>query len=227
MCFGGEGFPKASLRLLADLIMPRVRLENVWSNRMHLHLLFYEVTSDDLSSDDLLPLGPISENFNFLIADHNEDLVQDGQVGELYLGGGNVGFGYFHNLEKTKEAFVQNPTNRNYRDIFYRTGDLVKYDVKRDLLLFCGRRDNQIKRMGHRIELEEIEHAIGAIPNVLENAVVFKRVDEEIGRIIAHVNAASLKETSLLSDLRKRLPHYMIPIRLYFVRVCLKIRMER
>lgn len=217
MSFGGEGFPKASLRALAKLIVPRVRLVNVYGpTECTCICSSYDVAHDDLASDELLPLGPVAPNFTHLIVDEQDSLVADGEIGELYLGGPNVGAGYYRNPEKSLEAFVQSPVHADFRDIYYRTGDLVRYDAKQNLLLFCGRKDNQVKRMGYRIELEEIEYAIGALPYVLENIVLFVRQKEDVGSIVAYVNASRRDEISLIEDLRKKLPPYMIPDKVVF-----------
>ena len=64
--------------------------------------------------------------------------------------------GYYKNPEKTEEAFVQNPLNAYYPERVYRTGDLVKYN-ERGELIYISRKDFQIKRRGYRIELGEIE----------------------------------------------------------------------
>ena len=68
----------------------------------------------------------------------------------------------------------------------YRTGDRVRTDES-GRLWFVGRRDNQIKHMGYRIELDEIEAALNALPYVTQGAVVYHRVREQHGRILAFV----------------------------------------
>jgi len=218
MSFGGEGFPKNSLRALAKMLMPRVQFVNVYGpTECTCICSSYEVNETDLASDELLPLGPIAPNFRFLILDDHKELAASGEIGELYLGGPNVGAGYYGDPERTGAAFVQNPTHESYRDIYYRTGDLVRYDSEADLLFFCGRKDHQIKRMGYRIELEEIEYAIGALPYVVENAVTFAKGESDAGSIVAHVSATKEDEFSLLEDLREKLPSYMIPDKIVFV----------
>ena len=174
------------------------------------------MTNDDLISDELLPLGPIAPNISHLIVDERDRLVVNGDIGELLLGGPNVGAGYYRDAKKSSAAFVQSPLHSSFYDIFYRTGDLVRYDAKRGVLLFCGRKDNQVKQMGHRIELEEIEFAIGALSYILENVVVFQRNQEGSGIIVAFVNATMQDEISLVEDLRKKLPSYMIPHKMIF-----------
>lgn len=218
MIFGGEGFPKNQLRVLKNILKDRIRLINVYGPTESTCICSaYEVCTNDLVSDELLPLGRIAQNYRFLVVDNNQMQINDSEVGELYLGGPNVGIGYYRDAEKTAGAFVQNPFHSDYRDIYYKTGDLVSYDVSHDSLLFCGRKDNQVKRMGYRIELEEIEYAIGALDYVVENAVVSIKTKTDIIRIIACVSSHVCDEIKLIEDLRLNLPSYMIPDRVIFM----------
>ncbi len=210
--FGGEGFPKSQLRNLWTFWGDRVRFVNVYGpTECTCICSSYDVSAEDLSSDELLPLGPVAPNFGFVVVDSNRHPVTDGEIGELCLCGPNVGRGYYNNQEKTLEVFIQHPQITAYREIIYRTGDLVRYDRTKDLLYFCGRIDNQIKRMGYRIELEEIENALGSLDYIEENAVVYHKSDDNNGRIIACVVGANVDEIKIVNDLRELLPPYMIP----------------
>ena len=94
-------------------------------------------------------------------ADHNR-LVPLGVTGELLLEGPLVGDGYLNDPEKTTAAFIQNPTwllRRGRRGRLYKTGDLVRYH-KDGSLRYIGRKDNQVKIRGQRIELAEVEHHV-------------------------------------------------------------------
>jgi amino acid adenylation domain-containing protein len=93
-------------------------------------------------------------------------LAPVGVPGELLIEGPILGRGYLHDTEKTQASFVEDlewtqadSTSSNVARRFYRTGDLVKYDLNGELL-FIGRKDTQVKLHGQRIELGEIEHAI-------------------------------------------------------------------
>ena len=215
--FGGEGFPKGQLRQLWELWGNRVQFINVYGpTECTCICSSYIVTEKDISSDELLPLGPMAPNFYCFILDQFNKRVNDGEVGELCIGGPNVGLGYYNNHEKTKEVFVQNPQNTVYPEIIYKSGDLVKYDTKRNVILFLGRKDNQIKRMGHRIELEEIENALAALKYITENAVVFYKTNDNNGKIIAHVVSVLNDSETIIEDLRAYLPGYMMPDKFQF-----------
>jgi D-alanine--poly(phosphoribitol) ligase subunit 1 len=94
----------------------------------------------------------------------------------------------------------------------YRTGDLVS---ERDgMLHFSGRVDNQIKHMGYRIELEEIEAALNGLDYINQSGVVYHRVRQHYGHIVAFVTLTTIKEESQIkNDLANFLPNYMIPNR--------------
>ncbi len=214
--FGGEGFPKAKLKELHALLGDRVKLINAYGpTECTCICSAYDITAKDLSEmDELAPLGHLAPDFSY----HIEPLeAAEPRLGELFLGGPNVGSGYYNDPERTAKAFVQDPASPHYRKIMYRTGDLVHLGGD-GLLRFKGRVDNQIKHMGYRIELEEVEAAFSAIPAVHEVGVIYKTLASgEAGSILAYVNAeVDVTPESLALKLTASLPTYMRP-RLIFV----------
>lgn len=171
---------------------------------------FHLVTS--INSKSSVSIGKPYPNTRVLILDKDLKQVQSGEEGELYIGGSSVALGYWNNLVKTNEVFIQNPFNNKYRDLYYRTGDLVIFDEKNDLY-FKGRKDNQIKIMGQRVELGEIENAIIEFPVIIECCVVLKRKDQFQGVEMVAFLAVNeiLNEPDLLLFLEKKLPKNMIP----------------
>jgi D-alanine--poly(phosphoribitol) ligase subunit 1 len=215
--FGGEGFPKAKLVELHGLLGDRVQLINCSGpTECTCICSAYNITPKDLEEkDELAPLGRIAPDFYF----HIDPLgTSDPQLGELLLGGPNVGSGYYNDPERTAQAFVQDPHEPGYRKIMYRTGDLVRIGGD-GLLRFKGRVDNQIKHMGYRIELEEVEAAFSALPAVHEVGVIYKAGAPGLpGSILAYVNAhEGVTAESLAKDITSALPTYMRP-RTIFVR---------
>ncbi|MFW5857313.1 MAG: AMP-binding protein, partial [Planctomycetota bacterium] len=209
--FGGEGFPKTQLRRLHALVGERIRLLNVYGpTECTCICSSYDLTPDDLAPDDLLPLGRLAPNFGGVVLDEGDRAAAPGAIGELCLLGPQVGLGYWRDAERTAAAFVQNPLNPRHREVVYRTGDLVREEAATGRLHFCGRKDNQIKHMGYRIELEEIESALGGLPEVNENAVVHVPGGDGPGRIVACVCTDATPDV-LTERLRERLPPYMIP----------------
>jgi D-alanine--poly(phosphoribitol) ligase subunit 1 len=208
--FGGEGFPKNQLRKLWSFWGERVRFVNVYGpTECTCICSSYEVSKKDLEDDDLLPLGPIAQKFYALVLDENENQVKIGSIGELGIGGENVGMGYYNNPEKTASVFVVDPTGKNTDKIIYKSGDLVKQNPD-GMLFFAGRKDNQIKKMGYRVELEEIENALNSIAEVFESAVIFVNNQKHRSKIIAFIKS-EIDAKELKEKLKKKLPLYMIP----------------
>ena len=210
--FGGEGFPKGQLRNLWNLWGKRVKFINVYGPTECTCICSSYVVSDkDMNIDDLLPLGSMAPNFGYLVLNNEGKRVKEDEIGELCITGSNVGLGYYNNLEKTKEVFIQHPDITAYKELIYKSGDLVRYNYIENLLYFCGRKDNQIKRMGYRIELEEIENALGSFDYIEENAVIYLKSENDNGKIIAFVRSGIKDENKILNDLVKLIPSYMMP----------------
>ena len=207
--FGGEAFPKNSLRKLADLFYDRIKFINVYGpTECTCICSFYNVQKLDIDDDSLLPLGEIAENFNYLIIENNNIVNEENKIGEMYLSGDNLAPGYYNDNHLTSQKFIQSPLHNKYVDIFYKTGDLVS--VKKNKIHFAGRKDNQIKRMGYRIELEEIEFALNSIEYINESAVISVNQNESI-RIIAFIQSSEADVIKVRNDLREKLPNYMLP----------------
>ncbi len=214
MSFGGEGFPKGRLRALWDLLGHRVRLVNVYGpTECTCICSALTVTSERLDGDALLPLGLMARNFDARVLDEHGHALAPGSTGELGLVGPNVGLGYWRDPERTAKAFVQDPANDRHPARLYRTGDLVRHDAATGWFHFLGRTDHQIKHLGYRIELEEIEQVVGGLACVGENACVYQRnPGEEFGRIVLFVAIdGAITDEALLAELRRILPAYMVP----------------
>lgn len=208
--FGGEGFPKTRLRQLHALFGQRTTLENVYGpTECTCICSAYTITSSDFDDmHSLAPLGTLNNNFDFDILTRDET---GPDCGELFLRGPQVGLGYYNEPQRSIAAFVQNPRHGRYADTGYRTGDIVRRDAH-GLLHFKGRADFQIKHMGYRIELEEIEAALGSIDGVMECAVTYQQGNGTAGHICAF---AVINTTSTPLQLQQVLativPPYMLP----------------
>ena len=171
----------------------------------------YYIVEDEFQDDEVLPIGKAFDNTDILVLDEKrEKEVSFGEIGELCVRGTSLALGYYNNIEKTKEAFCQNPQNSMYPELIYCTGDLVKYDNKGNLL-FVSRKDHQIKHMGHRIELGEIEVAVNALPFVDSACCIYDEMNE---KIVLFYQAEEKCHRELLKSLGQTLPKYMFPNRL-------------
>lgn len=214
--FGGEGFAKARLKELHGLIGDRVQLLNVYGpTECTCICSAYPISAADFADmENLAPLGRLAPGFYPVIAPLE---ATDPDLGELLLGGGHVGSGYYNDPERTAAAFVQDPTEPNFRKVVYRTGDLVQRDAH-GMLHFKGRVDNQVKHMGYRIELEEVEAAFNALDAVQEVGVVYHRDKLGTGSIQAFVTATgNPDDQQLRAAVNARLPHYMMPRKIHLL----------
>lgn len=217
--FGGEGYPKARLKTFFDLYKNRIELYNVYGpTECTCICSSYTVSEDDFSHlNGFLPLGRLNENYSYLIVDdNNRQLCQD-EVGELCLMGPSVGKGYYNDSDRSRESFIQNPYNDHHQEIMYKTGDLVMVSSQDKKIHIMGRKDNQVKHMGYRIELEEVENAICSLKDIHQVAVVHAIVNE-LSQLVAFISSHSIvKEHDVRKQLQAVIPAYMMPTRYYFL----------
>lgn len=217
--FGGEGYPKGRLKELYDLFSSRIAFYNVYGpTECTCICSSYTVSDGDFAElKGFLPLGSrMIANFEYLIVDEELNPLPPGQIGELVLRGPNVGLGYFRDPERTQAAFIQNPQHDNYREPTYRTGDLVFLNPGDGKIHITGRADNQIKHMGYRIELEEIENALSCISSVAQSAVIHCEI-KGLSQLVAFVQSKeTVDEIALRNELQKLIPNYMVPTRFEF-----------
>jgi len=219
LSFGGEGFPKRELKKLFMMFSSRARLVNVYGPTEATCICSsYDITAEDFDDmQSLAPLGKINPNFDYLIINNASQVVCEGEKGELCLAGPNLSVGYYNDKVRTSQQFVQHPQITAYNERVYKTGDLVYQ--KDGVLWFAGRIDNQIKHMGYRIELEEIEAALHSLDLVHQCAVIYHRVRDQHGILIGFVHPvnSSLTEANIRDHLVDFLPAYMWPNQIVFL----------
>ena len=174
------------------------------------------LTAQALRQSRSAPIGRPIANAEVYVLDPRMRLTPVGVAGELYVGGQCVGRGYASDPGRTAAAFVPHPFAERPGDRLYRTGDLGRW---RDdgTLVFLGRDDLQIKLNGARVEIAEIESAIGNHEWV-EQAVVACIGEGDMRRLAAFVvpvssNVAPRDDLaeSVKDRLRARLPRFMVP----------------
>ncbi|MEA4965918.1 MAG: amino acid adenylation domain-containing protein [Oscillospiraceae bacterium] len=171
----------------------------------------YYVVDRPFQTGETLPIGRACANCGILVLAEDGREAAPGEAGELLVRGSFLACGYFNNPENTAQFFIQNPCNQYYPETVYKTGDLVKFNSRGELL-YLGRKDFQIKHMGYRIELGEIEAAASALPGMHENVCLYDPIRD---RILLCYQAHGLDEAAVLSGLRARVPAYMLPNKLF------------
>ena len=154
-----------------------------------------------------MPIGKACNNCGVLIIKDDGKEAKKGEEGELCIRGSFLANGYYNNLEKTKEVFVQNPLNTIFPEIIYKTGDIVKYN-KNNELIYISRKDFQIKHMGYRIELGEIEKAVYDIEYILLCACIY---NVKTSHIVLYYQSNKVTIDEIFTKLKKKVPNYMMP----------------
>ena len=167
----------------------------------------YHILDKERDYSEGIPIGiPFPNEDVFLLGDNNTKVTEQGKTGMIVVRGTALALGYYDLPEKNAECFVQNPLNKCYPELIYKTGDLGTYDENGELR-FCGRADFQVKYMGHRIELEEIERAMSAIDGVERCFCVF---DEKKQRLKGFY-VGTIEKNDLSSIMKETMPVFMVP----------------
>ena len=170
----------------------------------------------------VIPTGKGAPGVQLLLLAAGGRLAGIGEVGELYIRSPHLARGYVDEDGLNETTFVANPFADDRRDRMYRTRELGRY-LPDGNVEWLGRNDRRASIRGYRVELAEVETALGRCPGVRQAAVVAENVGEAAGaeaRLIAHVERAeqSAVEAGALRDfLKTKLPHYMIPAEIHFI----------
>ena len=203
--FAGEVMPTKVLNYWMDHV--KALYADLFGPTETTDICTYYKVNRHIDINESIPIGIPCQNCGILIIKDNQE-VKLGEVGELYVKGSFLADGYYNNPDKTKEVFVQNPINKAYPEVTYKTGDLVKMGNDGNLI-YISRKDFQIKHMGYRIELGEIENRIYTIKDVITCCTIYAN-DE-----ISLYYEGKIDEIDLIKQLKLKLPNYMMPNNVY------------
>jgi amino acid adenylation domain-containing protein len=167
-----------------------------------------------------VPIGRPGANARLHVLDTALRPVPIGAPGELHIGGIQVGRGYAGRPDLTAERFIKDPFSDVPEACLYKTGDLARH-LQDGAIEYLGRIDDQIKFLGFRVELGEIEATLETHPAVAQSAVVVREDDPGDQRLVAYVQArgAGASASALKEYLSRKLPPYMVPGAFVFVQV--------
>lgn len=211
--FCGEVMPMKPLNYWRAHLPEDTLFANLYGPTETTDVAAYYIVDRKFHDDEVLPIGRPCANCSVMVLKQDDTLAQPGEEGELCIRGSFLACGYYNNPEKTAEVFTQNPLNKSYPELIYRTGDIVKYNEYGELM-YITRKDFQIKHQGYRIELGEIEAAVGAMESVFECACVYD-MDKQL--IVMFYSGQELKPGEILQSVRDRLPKYMMPNKFVFL----------
>lgn len=204
--FSGEVMPQKQLKIWRKAL-PKAEFINLYGpTEVTCNCTYYRVTGREPEHVPL-PIGiPFAKRNVFLLNEYDMPVMADGMLGEICVGGATLADGYYHNEEETSKRFVRSPVKSHAGMTIYRTGDLGFYD-NRGNLCFNGRKDFQIKRMGHRIELQEIEHECSLMAGIWQACCIYD------GKDITVFYVGEVENGQVRRFLKERLPRYMLPSR--------------
>ena len=166
---------------------------------------YYEV-KEKATEETVLSIGKPYKHYGVLLLDEDNNAAAVGKEGEICVKGPCLALGYYGDSERTAESFIQNPLNKNYRELIYRTGDLGRIEADGNLT-FIGRKDRQIKHMGHRVELAELELTALKLEGVEECCVLYNSEKKQLYMFI--IGEAESRDVIL--HFREVMPPFMVP----------------
>ncbi len=209
--FCGEVMPNKQLNIWRKYL-PNVLYANLYGPTEITDACTFYIVNREFDDEEPLPIGVPMANTDILVLNENDELVSGTEIGELCVRGTSLSMGYYNNLDKTKEVFIQNPLNPFVPEIIYRTGDLVRYNTYGELI-YLSRKDFQIKHLGHRIELGEIETAVSSLEEVSQCCCLYDEKHQKIVLFIDH----EFEKSYINQHLSKLLPEYMMPGRVIYL----------
>lgn len=153
-------------------------------------------------------VGRAIANVRVSVVDENLEVVPDGQAGEIVFSGICVGRGYINDPDRTAAAFVRDPREPGVR--LYRSGDFGRW-LPDGNLEFLGRRDEQVKVRGMRVELGEVERQLTRVAGVRAASVVARTEPHGTSLAAFVLGDTSLSPDTVLAESRRILPAHLHP----------------
>ena len=166
----------------------------------------YYILDREFEKDEVIPIGIPFRNEKVFLLDDNELVTEEGREGEICVSGSSLALGYYKDEARTAESFTQNPLNRRFYERIYRTGDLGRYDAQGNLV-YTSRKDFQIKHLGQRIELMDIEVSAMSVEGVDRACALYDMKRKKILLLYT----GKLEREELSERLHEKLPPFMLP----------------
>lgn len=214
--FAGEVFPARQLLYWLKK-MKKTSFTNLYGPiEITLDCIFFKIKKN-ISANEKIPIGYPCKNTDIILLNKKNNNCDFLEEGEICVRGASLAMGYYNDFETTKKKFIQNPLNKKYPELIYKTGDFA-YKNKKNQIIFIGRKDNQIKHFGYRIELSEIENlSFKAIKEIKNVCVEYNSEEKKI--VMFYESHSKIDESILHNKLNKILPKYMMPVNFFYEKI--------
>lgn len=211
--FSGEVMPVKQLNKWKQYLPDAVYVNLYGPTEITCNCTYYVLDRNkEYALTDIIPAGCAFPNEKVFLLDENnhevtkEESAANGTEGEICVAGTCLALGYYKDPQRTAQAFMPNPLQKDYPEMMYRTGDIGRYNADGNLI-YVSRRDFQIKHLGHRIELGEIEADTMARDGVSRACCIY---DSDKKKLILFYTGERDKK-KLEEELRGVLPPFMLP----------------
>ena len=209
----GDVLTRRDVARLRELAPAAVHVNYYGATETQRALGYFRVPDGDAAGRDVVPLGRALPGAQLLVLNRAGALAGVGELGEIHVRSPHLARGYLDDDGLTRERFLVNPFTGRRDDRMYRTGDLGRYRAD-GVVEFAGRADSQVQVRGFRVELGEVEAALGAHPDVTDATVVAREESPGDTRLVAYlVSSTALRPAELRRFLGEHVPGYMVPAR--------------
>ena len=204
--FSGEVMPPKQLRIWQNHLPDALYVNLYGPTETTCNCTYFKV--DRIYGDDeAIPIGhPFDDERIILLDEQDREVSEPGVQGEICVSGTTLALGYLGSAERTAKAFMQNPANSRWLETIYRTGDLGYY-AEDGNLMYVSRKDNQIKHLGQRIELGDIENAALHVDGVRQACCVYDHRRQKLRLFYV----GDVAKDDVVAHLKEVLPSFMVP----------------
>ncbi|WP_444922623.1 amino acid adenylation domain-containing protein [Microbulbifer sp. CnH-101-G] len=218
---GCEAWYGRDLTKIQNILVKKTRCLNIYGQTESLiDVTYNDVTNLTINSGQVVPIGQGLQNTGIYILNEQNQIQPLGVPGELCVLDKALARGYWENDDETKQKFIKNLINKHGPNRIYKTGDYA-LRTQEGILRFVGRKDDQVKVRGYRVEISEIEDKLISHPKIDNAIVLIKKDSDEQASLIAYIickeECGKAIEEEISSFMENSLPSYMIPRELIII----------
>ena len=218
--FGGEALPYDLVTEWAECV-PNAEISNGYGpTETTITCTIHRTNIDQLKEsvyNGIISIGKPFKGVKILIIDETDHIIADSEKGELCIGGNQVMTGYLNATAETISPFYIHQSMDGDTEKYYRTGDIAFRDSKGNLF-FCGRKDDQLKISGYRIEPAEIEFAVSQLAHGAKSKAYGYQNKRGTESIVVFIEQFDDQPEKLKDKLRSMLLSALIPEKIISIR---------